>query len=130
VVQGRNKPAYHAAEAFAAGQILVAMEGSTQILMEIGFTRRSAARALIPLVRQMLENFERIGPRNSWTGPLSRGDYATLRKHLNALERFPREVQDAYRAHLRLAARLLAVNPEATLLKIRRISKSQKGRPR
>ncbi|MGH9701818.1 MAG: DUF2520 domain-containing protein, partial [Candidatus Acidiferrales bacterium] len=130
VIQARNKPAYHAAAAFAAGQILATMEACTQILMKIGFTRRSAARALIPLVRQKLENFERIGPRNSWTGPLSRGDYATLRKHVNALKRFPIELQDAYRAHLRLAARLLAANPESTLMKIRSIAKSKKGRPR
>lgn len=128
VVQGRNKPAYHAAAAFAAGQILAAMEGSTQILMEIGFTRRSAARALLPLVRQMLENFERVGARNSWTGPLSRGDYATLRKHMEALEHFPREFQDAYGAHLRLAARLLAADPEATLVKLKNISKTKRGR--
>jgi predicted short-subunit dehydrogenase-like oxidoreductase (DUF2520 family) len=128
VIQGRHKPAYHAAAAFAAGNLLAVLEGATQILMAIGFTRRSAARALIPLIRQMLENFERMGPRNSWTGPLSRGDYATVRKHLDALRRFPKEMLEAYMGYSRLAVRLFAANPGAMLLKLKNISQSQRGR--
>ncbi len=130
VIQGRHKPAYHAAAAFAAGNLLAVLEASTQILMAIGFTRRSAARAVIPLVRQMIENFERMGPRSSWTGPLSRGDYATVRKHLDALKPFPKEMLEAYLGYSRLAVRLFAEDPEATLLKLKNISQSQGRRHR
>jgi predicted short-subunit dehydrogenase-like oxidoreductase (DUF2520 family) len=130
VIQGGHKPAYHAAAAFAAGSLLAVLEASTQILMAIGFTRRSATRAVVPLVRQMIENFERMGPRSSWTGPLSRGDYATVRKHLVALKRFPKEMLEAYLGYSRLAVRLFAGNPEATLLKLKNISQSQGRRHR
>ncbi len=130
VIQGRHKPAYHAAAAFAAGNLLAVLEASTQILMAIGFTRRSAARAVIPLVRQMIENFERMGPRSSWTGPLSRGDYATVRRHLEALKPFPKEMLEAYLGYSRLAVRLFAEKPKAALLKLKNISQSQGRRHR
>ena len=82
--------------------------------MKIGFTRRRASQALLPLIRQMLDNYESLGPRVAWTGPLSRGDYATISKHTKALRRFPREFQDAYRALALLSMRVLAKNPAVT----------------
>ena len=115
---GRDKPAYHAAGAFVAGRVLAVMEAATRILMEMGFTRRRAAQALLPLVRQMLENFEHLGPRAAWTGPLSRGDYDTIAKHIEALAPFPREVRDAYIALTRLTACMLTPQPRETLRRL------------
>lgn len=114
VVEGVHKPAYHAAGAMVAGQGLALVEAATRILMESGFTRRHAVQALLPLMRQMLLNFERHGPRVAWTGPHSRGDYATIARHDAALSRFPREYGGAYRALTLLAGRVLAGNPVAT----------------
>jgi predicted short-subunit dehydrogenase-like oxidoreductase (DUF2520 family) len=126
-IDGRNKPAYHAAGAFVAGHILAVAEGATQILMALGFTRRRASRALLPLARQMLDNLERLGPRAAWTGPLSRGDYCTIAKHASALGEFPREVQDAYAVLTRLGARLLARNPEAALERLKNVLHKGRG---
>jgi predicted short-subunit dehydrogenase-like oxidoreductase (DUF2520 family) len=124
-VSSGSKPAYHAAGAFVAGHALALAEGATQILMSIGFTRRRAVKALLPLMRQMLDNFERLGPRAAWTGPLSRGDYATIEKHLAALRSFPREYADAYWANSRLAGRVLAGNPVQVLRRLREAANSQ-----
>ncbi|HEV3253434.1 MAG TPA: DUF2520 domain-containing protein [Candidatus Acidoferrales bacterium] len=121
VIEGRGKPAYHAAGALVAGLGLAVMEAATRILMEFGFTRRSAARALLPLVREMLENFESIGPRASWTGPLSRGDFATVAMHRKALRFYPREFGQAYAALTRLAGRVLAAEPRSTLRRLDRV---------
>jgi predicted short-subunit dehydrogenase-like oxidoreductase (DUF2520 family) len=84
------------------------------MLIKIGFTRRSAGQALLPLIRQMLDNYESLGPHAAWTGPLSRGDYATISKHAKALRRFPREYQDAYAALALLSARVLSKKPAVT----------------
>jgi predicted short-subunit dehydrogenase-like oxidoreductase (DUF2520 family) len=113
VVEGPLKPAYHAAGAMVAGQGLALVEAATRVLMKSGFARRQAVQALLPLMRQMLSNFERHGPRAAWTGPHSRGDYATIARHHAALTRFPREFGGAYRALTLLASRLLAANPAA-----------------
>ncbi len=119
-LDGRSKPAYHAAGAFVAGHLLGVVEAATRILMAQGFTRRQAARALLPLVRQTLENFGRLGPGASWTGPVSRGDYATVARHVAALRAFPREYRAAYKALARLSAAALARDPQATLRRLAR----------
>ena len=61
---------------------------------------------------------ELSNPRAAWTGPLSRGDYATISKHVKALRRFPREFQDAYAALALLSARVLSKRPAATSKKL------------
>jgi predicted short-subunit dehydrogenase-like oxidoreductase (DUF2520 family) len=126
-MEGRKKPAYHAAGALAAGHGLALVEAATQILMEIGFTRRRATRSLLSLMRQMLANFERLGPRAAWTGPLSRGDYATVSKHVAALGAYPREYGEAYAALSRLAGRVLSAKPEAALRQINRTMEKRRG---
>jgi predicted short-subunit dehydrogenase-like oxidoreductase (DUF2520 family) len=126
-IDGRNKPAYHAAGAFVAGHLLAVLEAATQMFMRIGYSRRRAAQALLPLAHQMLENFQRHGPRVAWTGPLSRGDFATVGKHLEALQQFPREFQEAYAALTRLGARTLARNPQAVLAKLDRVLRGARG---
>lgn len=126
-IEGRRKPEYHAAGALVASLGLGLVEAATRVLMELGFTRRHAARALLPLMRQMLENFERLGPHVAWTGPLSRGDYETVEKHLEALERFPREFRDAYAAVARLTARVMLAKPVPTLQRLGRMSRKFQG---
>ena len=66
-------------------------------------------------MRQMLDNFEKYGPRAAWTGPAARGDYATVKKHLDALRRYPREFGESYATLVRLSARVLSKNPAKTL---------------
>lgn len=114
-VQGRRKPAYHVAAAFAAGHALAVIEAGTRMLVSLGFTRRQAVRALLPLVRQMLQNFELLGSRAAWTGPLQRGDYQTVALHAEALKRFPAEYRKAYEALSRLSVRMLAQKPGRVL---------------
>jgi len=121
VMEGRSKPAYHAAAALVAGHVLGVVEAATRILMALGFTRRRAVRALLPLARQTLQNLERLGPKAAWTGPVARGDYATVARHLTALKRFPREYRAAYRALTRLGALVLAVKPRATQRSLLRV---------
>ncbi|GAC1635274.1 MAG: DUF2520 domain-containing protein [Candidatus Acidiferrum sp.] len=110
-----GKSAYHAAASMAAGQVLAVLEAATTTLMSLGITRRDAVRALLPLTRQVLDNFERLGSRAAWTGPLAREDFGVIAAHLVALGKFPAEYAAAYEHLNRLAARVLASNPEHAL---------------
>ena len=123
IISANDKPAYHASGTIVAGHALSLIESATQTLMKIGFTRARANQALLPLIRQMLDNYESLGPHAAWTGPLSRGDYATISKHAKALRRFPREFQDAYRALALLSARVLSKKPAATSKNVTRTLK-------
>ena len=123
-ILGKNKPAYHAAGALVAGHGLALVEAATRTLMKLGFSRPRALEALLPLIRQMLDNYERLGPRATWTGPISRGDFDTVAKHGKALRPYPREFKDAYAALALLAARVLSKQPAATRKKIERALKN------
>ena len=105
------KPAYHAAAALAAGHVLGVIETAVRILVTTGFSRRQAVRALLPLTRQTLLNFERAGGPRSWTGPASRGDWETVARHQAALQRFPREYRAAYALLARLSVLVLTRRP-------------------
>jgi predicted short-subunit dehydrogenase-like oxidoreductase (DUF2520 family) len=114
-LSGTNRAAYHAAGSFASVYILALMETATRLLMMQGFKRRQAMRALLPLTRQTLENFERVGPLAAWTGPLARGDFSTIERHAEALAHFEPEYLAAYIALARLTAKELAAKPAAVL---------------
>jgi predicted short-subunit dehydrogenase-like oxidoreductase (DUF2520 family) len=114
-IDGRNKVLYHAAAVLVAGLGLALTEGATQVLLSIGFTRPKASQALLPLMREMLKNFEVDGPRAAWTGPISRSDFGTIALHAKALRKQPEELQQAYAALARLSARVLAKNYRPTL---------------
>ena len=115
-LSGANKAAYHVAGQFACAYVLASLETATRLLMAQGFTRRRAQRALLPLTRQTLDNFERLGPAAAWTGPLVRGDLSTIERHVRALVDFQPEYREAYEALARLSVSVLAAEP-ATLLK-------------
>jgi predicted short-subunit dehydrogenase-like oxidoreductase (DUF2520 family) len=110
-LSGRNKAAYHAAGSFACVYVLALMETATRLLMKQGFKRREAMRALLPLTRQTLNNFESVGPLAAWTGPLSRGDFATVKRHVEALADGDPQYLDAYEALSCLSADVLAAQP-------------------
>ncbi len=103
------KPLYHAAAAFAAGHVLAIEEAAVQLLMLAGMKRGEAVRALLQLTRQVLDNFERLGPRAAWTGPLARGDFGVVATHMSAMRRLPREFSQAYTALNDLAKLVLVI---------------------
>jgi predicted short-subunit dehydrogenase-like oxidoreductase (DUF2520 family) len=126
-IRGASKPAYHAAGALVAGHGLALVETAARTLIGLGFSRPRALQALLPLIRQMLDNYERLGPQAAWTGPISRGDYATVAKHGHALRRYPREFAESYAALSLLAARVLSKQPAATRKKILHSLKKYRG---
>ena len=128
-IKGASKPAYHAAAVLVAGHALGLVEAATQILMRAGFSRRRAIDALLPLMRQMLDNSERLGPQAAWTGPVARGDFAVVAKHAKALVKYPREFRETYAALSLLAGRVLSKNPAAAIQRLKRALKKSGGGP-
>ncbi len=117
-VEAARKAEYHCAGTFAAAHVLASFEAGVHLLMAAGMKRRQATRALLRLARQVLDNQEVLGPRSAWTGPLSRGDFATIGLHWQSLAHYPPEFRAAYAGMTRLAARLLASAPEEVLVRL------------
>jgi predicted short-subunit dehydrogenase-like oxidoreductase (DUF2520 family) len=127
-IEGSKKPLYHAAGALAAGNVLALMEAATRLMTAAGMKRREAVRALLPLTRQVLENFERLGPRAAWTGPLSRGDYDVVSAHTEAMKDLPAEFAETYEVVNRLAALVLAQDSAAMLAELEKVAVNKKSR--
>jgi len=125
-IEGSKKPLYHAAGALAAGHVLALMEAATRLMTSAGMKRREAMQALLPLTRQVLENFERLGPRAAWTGPLSRRDYEVVASHIEAMKDLPAEFAETYEAVNRLAAQVLAQDSAAMLADLEKIVVNKK----
>lgn len=127
-IASEKKALYHAAAAMAAGHVLAVEEAATQLLVSIGMRRSEAVRALLPLTRQVLDNFEGLGPRAAWTGPLSRGDFRVVQAHLKALRESPQEFANVYAALSRLAARVLAQDTAGMLAELEKCSMEEKSK--
>ena len=114
----QDKARYHAGAVFASNYVTVVLAAAEAMLVEAGFTRKAARAALAPLGRASLENAADLGPARSLTGPIARGDVATVRAHLGALP--PRE-RALYR-HLARATLALAREGGLTRAAERRLS--------
>jgi predicted short-subunit dehydrogenase-like oxidoreductase (DUF2520 family) len=117
-----KKALYHAAGAFAAGHLLAMEEAGVQLLMNVGMKRAAATKALLSLSRQVLDNYEKLGPHYAWTGPLSRGDYGVVASHHRALQENRPEFREAYQSVSRLAAQVLSQETETMLKELETIS--------
>lgn len=127
-IRGEKKPLYHAGAALVSGLVLATEEAGTRLLMAAGMKRREAIRALLPLTRQVLDNFAGLGKHSAWTGPLARGDYNIIAAHVEAMKEQPEEFLWAYEALNRLAARVLAPDSERVLLELETVFGKQKVR--
>ena len=112
------KAAYHAGAVFASNYLVTALAVAERLLGEAGIPAAAAREALVPLAQATLENVAALGPHAALTGPLARGDAATVRRHRAALGSEERRLYDALaRATLALAKENgLAPAAEAALL--------------
>ena len=80
-----QRPLYHAASVMACGHLAALLNGAVRAWEEMGFTQEEAVRALYPLCRSTLDNVASHGPVSAATGPVMRGDTATVKTHQEAL---------------------------------------------
>lgn len=92
------KAAYHAAAVLAAGAEVALLEALVSVARGAGLDEAAALSVYLPLVRQTLDNAERLGIAAALTGPIVRGDLGTVGAHLEALERLAPDALPLYRA--------------------------------
>lgn len=76
---------YHAGAVAASNYLVTLLDFAARLLNALGAERRQALEALLPLVRGTLANIERLGIPAALTGPIARGDAATVGGHVAAL---------------------------------------------
>lgn len=83
------KALYHAAAVLTSNYTVTLLHLATGLWREFGYERDAALPALLPLLRGTISNVESLGLAKALTGPISRGDRATVERHLEALAAFP-----------------------------------------
>ena len=97
-VADADRTRYHAAAVIASNH-LVALVGQVERVAPEGVP----LEAFLALARGTLDNVADLGPARALTGPVARGDWATVDRHLAAL---PEEERPAYEAMVAEARRL------------------------
>lgn len=77
---------YHAAAVMASNYIAALLDSAEQLIIIAGVPKSDALRALGPLARASLENVLQYGTVEALTGPVVRGDAATVAAHTQALQ--------------------------------------------
>lgn len=85
VIADDDRAAYHAAASIASNLLVTLEDAAEQLLSGTGVERE----VLVPLIRRTIDNWAADG-RNALTGPVARGDEATIERQRQAIaERVP-----------------------------------------
>ena len=106
LIAKNKKAAYHAWGAFTSPLLIALLVTAEEVARAAGLSAAAARRRALPILRQTLDNYARRGPAGAFSGPIIRGDVATLRKHLAALRCLPR-ASSVYLALARMAVEKL-----------------------
>lgn len=104
-VPDEQRTAYHAAACIASNHLVALLAQAERVAANAGVP----LAAFLDLVRGTVDNVETMGTRAALTGPVARGDIATLDRHLAVLN--PDEVP-AYQAMVEQARRLVGATDD------------------
>lgn len=90
-VADADRVVYHAAAVIASNHLVALLGQVERVAATIGVP----LEAYLDLVRATVDNVAALGPASALTGPVARGDWVTLERHLAAL---PAEERPAYEA--------------------------------
>jgi len=82
------RPLYHAAAGYASQFINALLHEAASMWQSWGASQDSAVQALLPMVRGTVASIAQAGLEQGMPGPVSRGDAASVGKHVEALDRF------------------------------------------
>jgi predicted short-subunit dehydrogenase-like oxidoreductase (DUF2520 family) len=105
-ISKNRKLAYHAWGAFTSPLLIALLVTGEKVARAAGLSSAEARRKMIPIVRQTLANYAKLGPAGAFSGPIVRGDAQVVRQHLRELKKIP-GAEEVYAALARAALRYL-----------------------
>lgn len=117
VIKKQNKVLYHVFGSFASPLVIALMASLEQVALAAGIRKMDIKPMMAPLLWQTLRNHLKHDAAAAFSGPLVRGDVATVRKHLAELKKLP-EAKAVYVALASTALKLLPVRNRRGLAKV------------
>ena len=88
-IAAKDKALYHAWGTFLSPLLTALLAAGEQVAQGAGVPSNRARRWTLPIVRQTVDNYAKHGGARGFSGPIIRGDAATIRKHLDVLQKLP-----------------------------------------
>jgi predicted short-subunit dehydrogenase-like oxidoreductase (DUF2520 family) len=95
-IDDEGRAAYHAAASVASNFMVTLQAVAESIAAGAGLEPREARALLVPLLRRTVENLAEHGPERALTGPIARGDHATVESQRAAVEEVAPHLLDLF----------------------------------
>ena len=95
-IKREAKPLYHAACVFACNYLTSLMDMSLESADAAGLDRDQFWKSLQPLIQTTLANIGNQGVTESLSGPIARGDQATVESHIRSLDEHSSSLKNSY----------------------------------
>ncbi len=89
IVDEHEKAKLHVAAVITSNYLVTLMAMAQELFKNSELDKEQLKRALVPLMKSAIDNLESQNPKQALTGPISRGDVASIEKHLNILKDVP-----------------------------------------
>ena len=116
-VRKQDKAAYHVFATMICPMLVSLLATAEKVGMLAGISAARARTAMWPIIRQTVVNYEKLGPAKAFSGPIMRGDVATVRQHLASLSDRP-AVERVYLALAQAAWKYLPTRNQLRMNKI------------
>jgi predicted short-subunit dehydrogenase-like oxidoreductase (DUF2520 family) len=122
-IRKEQKGAYHTWGMFSSPLLCALLAASERVAAAAGVGPKAARERMLPILRQTLANYARLGAAESFSGPIARGDVETVKTHLKILRNLP-GAREVYIALASAALRDLPAKNRAGLRRLVRKAKS------
>jgi predicted short-subunit dehydrogenase-like oxidoreductase (DUF2520 family) len=113
-IDAAAKTVYHAASVFASNYLVTVLDAALRAYQAAGIPEQVALELARPLAAETLDNVFRLGPRAALSGPIARGDLATVARQQAALDGWDTATGSLYRALAEATAGLARRKREQT----------------
>jgi len=97
LISKSKKSAYHAWGGFTSPLLIALLVTGEKVAHAAGLSPVDARKKMLPILRQTLANYAKLGPAGAFSGPIVRGDAQVVRKHVKELKKIP-VARDVYLA--------------------------------
>ena len=97
-IDASAKTVYHAAAVFASNYLVTVLDAALRAYQAAGIPEAVARELARPLAQESLSNVFRMGAADALSGPIARGDFATVQRQQAAVSAWDAEAGALYAA--------------------------------
>lgn len=117
LLKREQKPVYHLAGVFSSNLIVTLTEAILHLTRRLKWRKADFDALVFPMMIETITNVKKYGIKNGLSGPIVRGDIASIKKHLKILKKTP----ELYRVYRDLSRIIIKYAPSKKQKQLKRI---------